>query len=66
MYSKQDYDRYSAMLRESGIIDDGQIQSILDFAYQLAVIAANIYKDNLNQSQNGAQKKAQENQSGPD
>ncbi len=66
MYSKQDYDRFSAMLRESGITDDGQIQSILDFAYQLAVIAADIYVDNLNQSQDGAQKEAQENQSGPD
>ena len=66
MYSKQDYDRFSGMLRESGITDDGQIQSILDFAYQLAVIAADIYVDNLNQSQDGAQKEAQENQSGPD
>ena len=55
MYTKQEYDRYAAMLRESGITEEEQIKSILDFVYRLSVIAADIYVENLNKPKDGAQ-----------
>ena len=66
MYTKQEYDRYAAMLRESGITEEEQIKSILDFVYRLSVIAADIYVENLKQEDNGTEEKAQENQCGSD
>ena len=67
MYTKQEYDRYAAMLRESGITEEEQIKSILDFVYRLSVIAADIYVENLNKPKDGAQEETQEGrQCGPD
>ncbi len=54
------------MLRESGITEEEQIKSILDFVYRFSVIAADIYVENLKQEDNGTEEKAQENQCGPD
>ena len=66
MYTKQEYDRYAAMLRESGISEEEQIKSILAFVYRLSVIAADIYVENLNKPKDGAQEETQEGQCGPD
>ena len=54
MYTKEEYDQYASMLRESGITEDGQIQLILNFVYRLSVIATDVYIENLNQTKNGA------------
>ena len=66
MYTKREYDRYAAMLRESGIADEGQIEKILNFVYQLSTIAADIYVENLKGTNNGTLSQTQEKQSGPD
>ena len=66
MYTKRDYDRYAAMLRESGLSDEGQIEKVLNFVYQLSTIAADIYVENLKGTNNGTLTETQKNQSGPD
>lgn len=55
MYTKKEYDYYSALLHESGITDEGQIKTVLDFVYRLAVEAANEYIDHLNKSKDGTE-----------
>ena len=69
MYTKQEYVQYAAMLRESGITDEGQIELILNFVYQLSIIAADVYIENLNKlnkENNGTLTETEEEQSGPD
>jgi hypothetical protein len=66
MYTKQEYVQYAAMLRESGITDEGQIELILNFVYQLSIIAADVYIENLNKANNGTLTETEEEQSGPD
>jgi len=65
MYTKLEYVQYAAMLRESGITDEGQIEQVLNFVYRLSTIAADIYMENLNRPKNGTLTKTEEEQSGP-
>lgn len=65
MYTHQEFERYSAMLRESGITDETQIQKILDFVYRMSVIIADEYEDNLRRS-HGTKEKESENKVGSD
>lgn len=55
MYTTTERERYSALLRESGLTDEAQISSVLDFVYRLAVIAADEYQENTI-NQNGKKK----------
>ena len=66
MYTKLEYVQYAAMLRESGITDEGQIELVLNFVYQLSVIAADVYMENINRANNGTLTETEEEQSGPD
>lgn len=47
MYTKTEYDRYSALLQELGITDEAQISSVLDFVYRFAVIATDEYQEKV-------------------
>lgn len=52
MYTKQEFDKYAAMLRESGLTSDAeQDKTVLDFVYRLSTIAADIYMQNLNNNE---------------
>ena len=44
MYTPQEIERYSAMLREAGITDETQIREVLEFVYRLAGIIADDYE----------------------
>ena len=48
MYTKQEFDKYAAMLRESGLTADAsQDEAVLDFVYRLAEVAADMYLQNM-------------------
>ena len=66
MYTESEYERYSELLRNSGVTDEDQISSILDFVYRLAVIAADEYEDRNKMKENGKEKEISHRQARPD
>ena len=49
MYTKEEYDKYAAMLRESGLTHDAtEDKAVLEFVYRLSIITADIYTKSQN------------------